>query len=240
VGFQPASGRQADHAPIESDLRGWHSRGYLPHFDGGSVPQSVTLRLAGSLPAALLQQWREELGLGARASSPPGRSGQDGRAPRGAAEERRRIEEYLNQGIGPTWLREPDVGCLVEGALLHFDGERYRLHAWVVMPNHLHAVMTPLGNTSVSTIVFSWKSFTATRANALAARRGAFWQADYFDRFIRDEWHFLAAVSYVERNPVVAGLCARPEEWRFSSAWHRLARPGGQDGRAPREAPRGQ
>jgi REP element-mobilizing transposase RayT len=133
------------------------------------------------------------------------------------------------------------VGGLVEESLLHFDGARYRLHAWVVMPNHVHVVMTPLANISVSRIVFAWKSFTANRANTLLGRQGAFWQKDYFDRFIRDERHFQAAVNYVEHNPVVAGLCATPEEWRYSSAGHRpsgtgpeLETRGGQDGHAPR------
>jgi REP element-mobilizing transposase RayT len=93
--------------------------------------------------------------------------------------------------------------------------------------------MTPGENVSVSGIVFSWKSFTASRANALLGRRGTFWQADYFDRAIRDDVHFSAAVGYVEQNPVVAGLCDRSEEWPFSSARHR-ATVGGQDGRAPR------
>jgi REP element-mobilizing transposase RayT len=92
------------------------------------------------------------------------------------------------------------------------------------MPNHVHVVhvvMTPRQDWSVSKTVFSWKSFTASRANALLGRHGTFWQPDYFDRFIRNEQHFAAAVSYVEQNPVVAGLCSQPEEWPFSSARRR-------------------
>jgi REP element-mobilizing transposase RayT len=197
------------------ELRGWHSRGYLPHFDAGDVPQSITFRLAESIPTSLHQQWREELGLGARLSRPPSSSA--------AAEERRRIETYLNQGIGPLWLSDPRIGSLVESALLFFDGARYRLHAWVVMPNHVHVVITPFVDVSMSQIVSSWKSYTATRANELLGNRGTFWQPDYFDRFIRDERHFLAAVSYVENNPVVAGLCSSPSGWRFSSARRRVS-----------------
>jgi REP element-mobilizing transposase RayT len=113
---------------------------------------------------------------------------------------------------------------MVEDALRFFDGTRYRLHAWVIMPNHVHAVITPLADISVSRIVSSWKSFTALRANALLKRRGAFWQEDYFDRFIRDERHFAAAIHYVEQNPVVASLCAEANEWVFSSARHRQER----------------
>jgi REP element-mobilizing transposase RayT len=161
----------------------------------------------------LHQRWREELRLEGQSAQPPPASA--------TAEERRRIEEYLNEGIGPTWLSDWQIGDLVEGALLFFDGSRYRLHAWVVMPNHVHVVITPFPDMSISQIVSSWKSYTATRANALLKRQGAFWQADYFDRFIRDERRFLAADSYIENNPVVARLCPTPEKWRFSSAWRR-------------------
>jgi REP element-mobilizing transposase RayT len=213
---EAGEGGQDGRAPRGNEPRGWHGRGYLPHFDAGEAPQSITFRLAGALPTTLLRQWREELRLSAGA--------QQVEAHRrvAAAEERRRIEEYLNLGIGPTWLADPRIGGLVEDALRFFDSKRYRLHAWVVMPNHVHVVLMLVANVSVSRIVASWKSYTATRSNALLDRRGAFWQEDYFDRLIRDERHFHAAVAYVENNPVVAGLCATPEAWPFSSARHRL------------------
>ena len=189
--------------------RGWHSRGYLPHFDAGEVPQSITFRLAKSVPAILLRRWRCELKLAIVTQ----RTILD--------DERIRIESYLNRGVGPTWLADPRIAGLVEDAFQFFDGTRYRLHAWVVMPNHVHVVVTPLTGLSVSGIVSSWKSFTAKQANALLGGRGEFWQEDYFDRFIRDERHFAAAIHYAEENPVVAGLCARSEDWEFSSARHR-------------------
>jgi REP element-mobilizing transposase RayT len=78
--------------------------------------------------------------------------------------------------------------------------------------------MTPFPEESISRIVASWKSYTASRANSILGRRGAFWHQDYFDRLIRNEAHFLTAVGYVENNPVVAGLCVTPEAWPFSSA----------------------
>lgn len=72
-------------------------------------------------------------------------------------------------------------------------------------------------------IFHSWKSFTASEANKPLKRTGKFWQAEYFDRVVRNERGFNAAVEYIERNPVVAGLCGSPEEWRFGSAFHRGA-----------------
>jgi putative DNA methylase len=54
---------------------------------------------------------------------------------------RRRIEEYLDAGHGACWLRRPEIAALVEGALRYFDGQRYRLLAWCVMPNHVHTLI---------------------------------------------------------------------------------------------------
>jgi REP element-mobilizing transposase RayT len=197
---------EAINHPTTTSPRGWHSRGYLPHFDAGELPQAITFRLVDSIPATLIHQWREELKLTA---------GVQGDA---ADQELLRIETFLNRGTGPTWLADPTIAALVENALLYFDGSRYRLHAWVIMPNHVHVVITPLTDVSIPGIESSWKSFTANRANTLLGRHGPFWQKDYFDRFIRDERHFAAAIHYAEENPVVAGLCASADQWKFSSA----------------------
>jgi REP element-mobilizing transposase RayT len=110
------------------------------------------------------------------------------------------------------------VAELVEGALFHFNEQRYRLYAWVIMPNHVHVLFLPLNGCSMSKIVGSWKSFTSKKANQLFGRRGKFWKEDYYDRFIRDADHFHDIVTYIELNPVKAGLCGRPEDWRFGSA----------------------
>ena len=89
------------------------------------------------------------------------------------------------------------------------------------MPNHAHAVLTPLTGHELSDIVGSWKHYTARVANQLLRRQGDFWYRDYYDRAIRDERHYAAAVAYVEANPVRAHLCARSEEWPFGSAAYR-------------------
>ncbi len=101
--------------------------------------------------------------------------------------------------------------------MLCFDGGRYHLQAWVVMPNHVHALVTPNEAFTLSSILHSWKSYTAKRANQLLGRAGEFWQAEYFDRAIRDERHFEKAVAYIETNPVKAHLCRQAEGWRFGS-----------------------
>jgi REP element-mobilizing transposase RayT len=201
--------------------RGWHSRGYLPHFDGGSErPQSVTFRLADSVPARVINQWQAEV------ETQPDQVRE--------AELRDQIETFLDAGYGACHLRDPRIASLVEGALLFFDGVRYRLHAWVVMPNHVHALFTPAVGWNLSDIVGSWKSFTAKGANTALTRTGKFWQEDYFDRFIRDEEHFQVVLNYIEANPVKARLCGKPEEWRFGSARRRTSNADVDAGGSPR------
>ncbi len=190
--------------------KGWYSRGYLPHFDGGEIPQFLTIRLYDAVPAQVIHRWqweleRQESDEGVRASIL-----------------RDRIETYLDQGYGHCWLKHPPVARMVEQALLHLDAQRYRLHAWVVMPNHAHFLFTPLSGNPLSNLMHSLKSWTAKEANRILQREGRFWMPDYFDRYIRDAKHFGDVFDYIENNPVKAGLCRQPLDWPYSSARQRL------------------
>jgi REP element-mobilizing transposase RayT len=146
---------------------------------------------------------------------------------------RERIARYEDEGRGDCWLAREDIACLVEGALLHFDGERYRLLAWCVMPNHVHVVIQTCDGHLLRDTIHSWKSFTAKAANRRIERRGDFWMADYHDRFVRDAVHLAAVIAYVESNPVKAGLARHAHEWRFSSAWRNLHHLGPRASRPP-------
>jgi REP element-mobilizing transposase RayT len=183
---------------------GWRSRGYLPHFDGGEIPQAITFRLYDSVPKSVLEGWQEELAR------------ERARGVEGIL--RRRIERYLDQGYGSSYLKEPRIASLIQGALLHFDSTHYRLAAWAVMPNHVHLLATPCDGHPLSRILHSIKSYTASEANRLLNRKGQFWMKESFDRFIRDAKHFAAAASYIENNPVKARLCQKPQDWPYSSA----------------------
>ena len=183
---------------------GWRSRGYLPHFEGGERAQFITFRLHDSLPQAVLDRWRREL---ARADE---------------ALLRRRIEAYLDRGYGDAHLGEPRVAAMAQAALLHFDGTRYRLAAWVVMPNHVHLLAAPCRGHTLAALMHALKSYTAHEANKLLRRAGALWQEEYFDRYIRDADHYAKTITYIESNPVKAGLCRTPADWPYSSAYLRL------------------
>ncbi len=193
-------------AALQKELQeaGWHSRGYLPHFDAAEITQTVTFRLADSLPQTVLERWKSEL--------------KEGSATAINSVLRRRIEHYLDQGYGSCALRDARIAAVVQQSLLHFDGERYRLSAWVVMPNHVHLLLTPGSACSLSQIMKHLKSYTSHEANKILGRTGQFWMEDYFDRYIRDSKHFANAIRYIENNPVKAGLCASASDWKFSSA----------------------
>jgi REP element-mobilizing transposase RayT len=197
--------------PHQDELRraGWYSRGYLPHFDGVAEPQFMTIHLADSIPKKVISRWKEEL------------------SSLTYEQERillqKRIEKYLDLGYGIAALKQVKIATMVQDSLLKFDGSRYRLFAWVVMPNHIHSLMTRSEDDSLESIFQSFKSYTAHEANRILHRHGQFWMEEYFDRFIRNEKHFANTVRYIEDNPVKAKLCKRAADWPFSSAWFRTS-----------------
>ncbi len=98
-------------------------------------------------------------------------------------------------------LRRHDCATIVAEVLRHFDGDRVSQIAWVVMPNHVHAVFVLNPAWSLEKIILSWKGFTARKINPLLGRTGRFWQRDCFDRLVRDAKHLANCVRYIRRNP---------------------------------------
>lgn len=188
----------------------WRSRGYLPHLELTGAVQHVTFHLGDSLPGRVLHGLRAEL------ERLP-ESERDGAR-------RERIEAWMDSGYGSCVLRLPWAAELVEESLLRFDGERYRMMAWVVMPNHVHALLEPMGEWTVGRVVASWKKWTARAITghadlAIGGAPKPLWHREYWDRYIRNEVHFDRMVGYIHENPVKAGLVRRAEEWRWSSAF---------------------
>ncbi len=188
--------------------RGWRSRGYLPHLDAANLVQHIVFRLADSLPS----------GIRAKIAKIP------------ADDRVLAIDGALDRGHGRRDLANPLIAQLVQSALLAFDGERYALNAWCIMPNHVHTLVEIRPEHRLDQIVHSWKSYTAKHANRLLNRDGSFWAPEYFDRFMRSDEHLAATLHYIEENPMKAGLCANAVDWQFSSAWNGW---GGRDARGP-------
>lgn len=184
---------------------------YLPHWERTGATYSVAFRLADSLPRAGLEQFlfeREDIVKTARQMNRPLSAQEQKRLALLYSE---KVESYLDAGHGACWLRQDKVAKMVADALGHFDGERYRLAVWCIMPNHVHVVVEPIGGHKLSDILHSWKSFTAKTANKMLHRTGEFWQAESYDHLIRNQVDFNHAVEYVLCNPAKAGL----SDWKW-------------------------
>ena len=201
-------------SPLRS---GVHSRGFLPHVKREGASYFVTFRLADSLPKEVLlrfQREHAEMLHGLPANAKPEQTEEAHR------ELRRKIERYLDRGAGACHLRRPDIADMVAGALRHFHGNYYLLDDWVVMPNHVHAVLWPMPNFTLSEILKSRKRHTARQANLILGATGEmFWQPESYDHWIRNDEEKARICRYIRMNPVKAGLCQAPEDWKWSSAW---------------------
>jgi REP element-mobilizing transposase RayT len=168
---------------------------HLRHWNQPGSPCFLTWRLAGSLPVQrIAESWTTE-GAGFLA-----------------------FDKVLDaRATGPQWLTRPGIARAVIGAL--YAGQRkgfYELGSWVVMPNHVHALICPVGD--LSKIVSGIKVTSAKEANRLLNRTGAFRSRDYFDRCARNSAEERRIMSYIENNPVKAGLCRDASAWAYSSA----------------------
>jgi type I restriction enzyme R subunit len=202
----------------------------LPHWDVPGAAYFVTACLEGSIPAQGLLElggYRAELRARPRPAKMKAREW-DARRWKLAFV---RVEEWLDGCPANRLLEREDLAEEVEKSMYHFAGECYDLLAYVVMPSHFHWVFQPRpewaeslredGPTARETVMYSLKRFTGNKCNRVLRRRGAFWQAESYDHWIRDSDEMERIIAYIEENPVKAGLVARPEDWRFSSAWAR-------------------
>lgn len=189
--------------------KGFYSRGYLPHLDDGGLIQAARFHLRDSLP------------LHVRAL-----------APLGPSHKRCRYHESaLDKGYENCWLKDPRVAKIVEDTFLFFEGQRYEMIAWVIMPNHAHVCFRQYPGVSLPDILQSWKGFSGRECNRILQRDGQFWEREYFDRAVRSERQLRNVINYIHGNPVKAGLVQEVGQWRWSSAWmNRVRWPSFEDG----------
>jgi REP element-mobilizing transposase RayT len=180
-----------------------HYERRLPHWDLVDEPLFVTFRLHGSLPAN-------------RVFPPIGIVS--------AGKAFVAVDRLLDVATaGPFFLRRPKVAEMVVAALRHGDCvlHRYRLHSFVVMPNHVHVLVTP--HVAAAKWLGPLKGFTGHQANLLLGIHGPFWQDESYDHLVRSGAEFDRIRGYIEQNPVMAGLAGSAEEFRWSSAYEEKA-----------------
>ena len=179
------------------------TRRRLPHWQQDGKTFFVTFRLNDSVPVHVLNSWREEKQRWLEIHPKPW--------PADTEMEYQRVfsgtmDRYLDQGFGSCRLARPDHSATTASAIHYFDGSRYVMHAFVIMPNHVHVLLSLMDDHRIAEVVGSWKRFTATVINKTEGTLGAVWMEDHFDRLIRDWDHFINVCRYIDRNPGKAKL----------------------------------
>jgi REP element-mobilizing transposase RayT len=225
--------RKEQRGSPDALTHGIHTRGFLPHVKRRGASYFVTFRLADSLPKEVLLRLAMEKSEKIQGLSGERIPGQD-RAEDASAvasptirsrierEYRRQIELYLDRGLGACHLQKPRIAELASGALRFYHEKDYLLEEWVIMPNHVHLLLRPLGDVTLSEILRGRKQFIAKQANKILGQVGiAFWQKESFDHWVRDEDEKYRIRRYIRQNPVKAGLVKAPEQWKWGSALDR-------------------
>ena len=204
-----------------------------PHIHPPNSILFITFRLAGSVPKAVLNQYKAE------------RIWFEKEVQKTADEERqvhllefqrrwfRRFEEITDRAKdGPMWLAENEIRQIVIDKMIRDDGSAYRLDAFCIMSNHIHLVIKPnisernlvedrssrrlrfvSSEKTLATIMQGVKGSTAYEANKKLGRQGPFWEKESYDRYVRDDAEFHRVVKYTLNNPVKAGLISDWREW---------------------------
>ncbi len=175
----------------------------LPHWHQNGKLQFVTFHLADSLPAGVLErlraekkQWLEKHPI-----------------PWSRAEEKEYhhrfsqfVDRWLDAGYGSCLLRICAAADILEQVLNYFNGERYILHAYVIMGNHVHVLVETGDIYTIQSIMHSWKSFSASAINKAIGRKGKLWMNDSFERMIRDARHYNNVRTYIHKNIMRGGV----------------------------------
>ena len=180
-------------APV-GRLRG----GNLSHWRQDSAMYFVTWRMADSMPHERVDQWMKERDAWLNAHPEPWSLHDEEEYYRLFPD---RWEAWLDEGYGEALLGRPEVRQIVEEVLRHDDGTKYRLEDFIVMPNHVHVLVSPLGRHTLSEITQAWKSTAAHRINKLLGRSGTFWQKESFDHIVRSAEQAQKFREYVQENP---------------------------------------
>jgi len=183
---------------------------HLPHWRQEGVTYFVTSRLADSLPQDKLREWQAQRDAWLRAN------GLESAAGLHTLPEERRHEfhqrftaqwhDWLDAGYGACWLRRPELRRAVVEALERFNGIRYNLDAWVVMPNHFHALVTPQTGWTLGQTLQGWKGASAREINLRLQRSGSLWQSEPYDHIVRSEAQLDHYRKYIAQNPAKAKL----------------------------------
>lgn len=179
----------------------------LPHWRQWGTTYFVTTRLADSIPARIADDWQAKR---ARWLAEHGVSSPDDLSEADRTlfhrEYTARFHALLDAGHGESVLAQPECAACLKRRLLAGHGTAYHLDAWCIMPNHLHALVSPLGKVTLGEILRHWKGGSSFEINRLLGRRGPLWMTEFFDHIVRSEAQLEHYRLYIAENPKKAGL----------------------------------
>lgn len=186
----------------------------LPHWTKEGSIYWITFRLADSIPQEKLNSWKAE------------RDHWISRHPEPWSEKEwreynqrfgERMEKWLDSGYGSCELAKPEIRKILQECLLRFNGERLRLHAAVIMPNHVHLLLEPLAGNSLSELLKGIKGASSRKINQILEKTGTrFWMDESYDHIVRSEAQYQHFIQYIAENPVKANL-SDDKYWLYSS-----------------------
>ncbi len=129
--------------------------------------------------------------------------------------------QYGTESSFPTTLRRPEIASIVQNSLHFLDDKKYSLHAYCIMPNHVHLLLTPFCKAedmkdTLKEITQSLKRYTAREINKVLGREGSFWNRESYDHYARNEDEFYRIVQYIIDNPIKAGLVKDWKKWPYT------------------------
>lgn len=206
----------------------------LPHWRQDGATYFVTFRLHDSLPQSKLRELRQLRAEWQRRRRSPPRvdlshsSRSTGHTLRAAFESDeqlsreliRRVDTWLDEGMGSCVLRLPEASAAIVNCIQRGDGIHHETGCYVVMPNHVHAIVRPLlAEMPLENVLQRWKGGSACEINRLRHDSGTLWQRESFDRIIRDEEHLWRVIQYIGRNPANAGLSSAETRLWIRPSW---------------------
>ncbi|MDZ7658681.1 REP-associated tyrosine transposase [Fodinibius sp.] len=199
----------------------------LPHWQPENAEFFITFRLSNSLPRSTIQHIKTQKRiLEKKLENRPLDNDSSDKLSELRNYHQTIFKKYEDQldgaKTGPTWLNKQKVADIVCKAIHFRDNSVYDLYAYCIMPNHVHLVLKMLqknnnnATPALTKVLQNLKSYTALKCNRILNRTGSFWQAESFDRVIRDEEELESTIRYVLNNPVKANLVDSWTAWPYS------------------------
>ena len=177
----------------------------IPHWDQADCVQFITFRLADSLPQSKLQEYRLTKSQWLESHPKPWDTQTQKEYDKTFTAV---MDKWIDAGYGECILKDKRVRDILTDVIMHYDGDQYVIHAYVIMPNHVHVLMTPTDGNTVKEIVGDWKKFSSRGINKMLNRQGRLWERESFDHLVRDAAGYTNTLSYIEGNPENL-----PQEW---------------------------